>query len=108
LTNEAVQERRRLLRVLGLGFGLAVIIGNTIGAGILRTPGEVAAELPSVWLFLGVWVMGGLYALLGALSLAELGTAIPRSGGQYVFAHRALGAYAGFAGEAMHRTSRAC
>ena len=93
---EAVQERRRLLRVLGLGFGLAVIIGNTIGAGILRTPGEVAAELPSVSLFLAVWVIGGLYALLGALSLAELGTAIPRSGGQYVFAHRALGAYAGF------------
>jgi APA family basic amino acid/polyamine antiporter len=89
-------EHRRLLRVLGLGFGLAVIIGNTIGAGILRTPGEVAAQLPNVWLFLGVWVAGGLYALLGAISLAELGTAIPRSGGQYVFAHRALGPYAGF------------
>jgi APA family basic amino acid/polyamine antiporter len=82
--------------VLGLGFGLAVTIGNTIGAGILRTPGEVAAQLPNVWLYLGVWVAGGLYALLGAVSLAELGTAIPRSGGQYVFAHRALGPYAGF------------
>lgn len=89
-------RRRRLLRVLGIGFGLAVTIGNTIGAGILRTPGEVAAQLPNVWLFLGVWVAGGLYALLGALSMAELGTMIPRSGGQYVFAHRALGPYAGF------------
>jgi APA family basic amino acid/polyamine antiporter len=89
-------QRGRLLRVLGLGFGLAVIIGNTIGAGILRTPGEVAAQMPNVWLFLGVWGAGGLYALLGAVSLAELGTAIPRSGGQYVFAHRALGPYAGF------------
>ena len=88
--------RGRLLRVLGLGFGLAVIIGNTIGAGILRTPGEVAAQLPNVWLFLGVWVAGGLYALLGAVSLAELGTMMPRSGGQYVFARRALGPYAGF------------
>lgn len=87
---------RQLLRVLGLGFGLAVIIGNTIGAGILRTPGEVAAQLPNVWLFLGVWVAGGLYALLGAISLAELGTSIPRSGGQYVFARRGLGDYAGF------------
>jgi APA family basic amino acid/polyamine antiporter len=96
LMTETHREGRRLLRVLGLGFGLAVIIGNTIGAGILRTPGEVAAQLPNVWLFLGVWVAGGLYALLGALSLAELGTAIPRSGGQYVFAHRALGTYAGF------------
>jgi APA family basic amino acid/polyamine antiporter len=82
--------------VLGFGFGLAVIIGNTIGAGILRTPGEVAAQLPNAWLFLGVWVAGGLYALLGAISLAELATMIPRSGGQYVFARRALGDYAGF------------
>lgn len=89
-------RRRRLLRVLGVGFGLAVTIGNTIGAGILRTPGEVAAQLPNVWLFLGVWIVGGLYALLGAVSLAELGTMIPRSGGQYVFAERALGRYAGF------------
>jgi APA family basic amino acid/polyamine antiporter len=89
-------ERGRLLRVVGVGFGLAVAIGNTIGAGILRTPGDVAAQLPNLWLFLGVWVAGGLYALLGAISIAELGTMIPRSGGQYVFAQRALGNYAGF------------
>jgi APA family basic amino acid/polyamine antiporter len=89
-------QRGRLLRVLGVGFGLAVIIGNTIGAGILRTPGDVAAQLPNPWLFIGVWVIGGLYALLGAISVAELGTMIPRSGGQYVFARRALGDYAGF------------
>ena len=43
-----------------------------------------------------VWVAGGLYALLGAISLAELGTMIPRSGGQYVFSRYALGEYAGF------------
>ncbi len=86
----------RLLRVLGIAFGLAVIIGNTIGMGILRTPGEIAARLPSTPAFLGVWVAGGLYALLGALSLSELGAMIPRSGGQYVFVRRALGAYPGF------------
>jgi APA family basic amino acid/polyamine antiporter len=73
-----------------------VIIGNTIGAGILRTPGEVAGHLPVGWMFVGVWVIGGLYALLGAISIAELGTMIPRSGGQYVFAHYAIGEYAGF------------
>jgi len=89
-------ERGRLLRILGVGFGLAVIIGNTIGAGIFRTPGTIAQQLPSVPLFLGVWVVGGLYALLGAISLAELGTMLPRSGGQYVFARYALGEYAGF------------
>ncbi len=73
-----------------------MIIGNTIGGGIFRTPGVIAAQLPNVWLFLGVWVLGGLYALLGAVSLAELGTMLPRSGGQYVFVRHALGEYAGF------------
>jgi APA family basic amino acid/polyamine antiporter len=89
-------KSHHLLRVLGVVFGLAVIIGNTIGAGIFRTPGTIAALLPNVWLFLGVWLIGGLYALLGAVQIAELGTMIPRSGGQYVFARHALGEYAGF------------
>jgi APA family basic amino acid/polyamine antiporter len=85
-----------LLRVLGVGFGLAVTIGGTIGMGILRTPGEVAAQLPTPGLFLGIWVLGGMYSLLGALSVAELGAMIPRSGGWYVFIQRALGNYPGF------------
>src|SRR5437899_11092069 len=85
-----------LLRVLGVGFGLAVTIGGTIGMGILRTPGEVAAQLPTPTLYIGVWILGGLFALLGTLSVAELGAMIPRSGGWYVFVHRAMGNYAGF------------
>lgn len=85
-----------LLRVLGVGFGLAVTVGGTIGMGILRTPGEVAKQLPTPTLFIGIWIVGGLYALLGAISVAELGAMIPRSGGFYVFVHRALGNYAGF------------
>lgn len=90
------RQRGRLLRVLGVGFGIAVTIGNTIGAGALRTPGEIAAQLPNVWLFLGVWVVGGLYALMCAVSVAELAAMIPRSGGHYVFAKEGLGDYAGF------------
>ena len=89
-------KRGRLLRVLGVGFGLAVIIGNTIGAGIFRSPGTIATLLPNYWLFLSVWLIGGLYALFGAFQIAELGTMLPRSGGQYVFARHALGEYAGF------------
>jgi APA family basic amino acid/polyamine antiporter len=73
-----------------------VTIGGTIGMGILRTPGEVAAQLPTPTLFLGIWILGGVYALLGALSVAELGSMIPRSGGWYVFVHRALGNYPAF------------
>ncbi|HST51170.1 MAG TPA: APC family permease [Pyrinomonadaceae bacterium] len=89
-------ESRGLLRVLGVVFGLAVTVGITIGMGILRTPGDVAKQLPNPWLFIGAWLVGGLYALLGAVSVAELGTMIPRSGGFYVFARRALGEYPGF------------
>lgn len=92
----ADKSRGQLLRILGIGFGLAVTIGGTIGMGIFRTPGEIAGYLPNAWLFIGVWVIGGIYALFGAISVAELGTMIPRSGGFYVFAHRALGDYAGF------------
>ena len=79
-------RRGGLLRVLGVVFGMAVTIGITIGMGILRTPGDVAKQLPNAWLFIGVWLLGGVYALLGAVSVAELGTMIPRSGGFYVFA----------------------
>jgi basic amino acid/polyamine antiporter, APA family len=88
--------RGRLLKVLGMWFGMAAAIGNTIAAGIVYTPGDVAKQLPNAWLFLGVWILGGLYALCGASSIAELGAAIPRSGGQYNFSRRALGDYAGF------------
>lgn len=79
-----------------MGFGIAAAIGNTISAGIVRTPGEIAGRLPVAWLFLGVWVAGGIYALISAFSFAELGAMIPREGGQMVFARRALGDFAGF------------
>ena len=85
-----------LLQVLGVAFGVAVLVGNTIGMGILRTPGEVAAHLPSVPLFMGVWVAGAAYALLGALTVAELGAMRPRTGGLYPYVHDALGPFPGF------------
>jgi APA family basic amino acid/polyamine antiporter len=82
--------------VLGVGFGIAVALGSAVGAGILRAPADVAARLPTPALFLGVWMLGGAYALLGANALAELGAMIPRSGAQYVFVRRAYGDFAGF------------
>lgn len=89
-------SRGRLLAVLGVGFGLAVTIGNAVGAGILRTPGSIAAHLQTFGPFMAVWIAGAIYALLGANALSELGTMVPRSGGQYVFVRHGLGEYAGF------------
>jgi APA family basic amino acid/polyamine antiporter len=86
-----------LHRILGLGFGLAVIIGSTLGIGILRTPGLVAGQLGTPPAILSVWLAGGLYTLIGAVCLAELGTMLPAAGGYYVYARRAFGATIGFA-----------
>lgn len=89
-------SRGRLISTLGVGFGIAVAIGNTIGAGIVRAPGEIAGFLPTTWLYFLAWAAGGIYMTLGALQFAELGAMLPQSGGQYNFARAALGDYAGF------------
>jgi APA family basic amino acid/polyamine antiporter len=83
--------------VLGLGFGLAVIVGSTLGIGILRTPGLVAGQLSTPAAILIVWFVGGLYTLLGAACFAELGTMLPEEGGYYVYARHAFGNTVGFA-----------
>jgi len=87
----------RLRRVLGVGFGLAVSIGGTIGVGILRTPGLVAEQLHAPLAIVLLWVAGGIYTLLGASCLTELGVMLPRAGGFYVYVRRAFGNTAGFA-----------
>lgn len=87
----------QLLRVLGVGFGIAIVVGGAIGSGILGSPGLVAARLNDPVLIIAAWLMGGLYALLGANCQAELATMLPRAGGPYVYARRAYGDYAGFA-----------
>jgi len=94
---EAPPTSTHLTRILGLGFGVAVIFGGTVGVGVLRLPGTIAGELGSFWLILAAWVIGGIYALLGAVSVAELGAAMPQAGGFYVYAKRAFGRAAGFA-----------
>jgi APA family basic amino acid/polyamine antiporter len=85
-----------LTRILGLGFGVAVIFGGTVGAGILRLPGVIAGPLGSAKLILLVWALGGIYSILGAISVSELGAAMPQAGGFYVYARHAYGPAAGF------------
>ena len=87
-----------LLKILGIGFGLAIVIGTAVGNGILRNPGIVAANLGSAGLVLAAWAVGGLIALVGANTYAELSTALPEDGGPCVFIRRAYGDFWGFAG----------
>ncbi|WP_266368986.1 APC family permease [Tellurirhabdus rosea] len=96
MTSSEPKSSSALLKLLGVGFGIAVTIGGTIGTGILRRPGTIAQELGDPWLILLVWVLVGLFALLGSLSVIELGTMLPKAGAWYVFARRAFGDFAGF------------
>ncbi len=91
------QSARPLRRILGLGFGLALVFGSTIGVGILRLPGLVAAALGDRTLIMVFWALGGLYALMGAVTVAELAAMIPETGGFRVYARRAFGEGVGFA-----------
>jgi basic amino acid/polyamine antiporter, APA family len=90
------KESNELLKLLGIGFGVAVTIGGTIGTGILRKPGAIAEYLGDPWLIMGVWLAVGLYALLGVLCAIELSVSLPKAGAWYVYAKRAFGPFVGF------------
>jgi APA family basic amino acid/polyamine antiporter len=91
-----IQAARPLTRILGLGFGLAMVFGGTVGVGILRLPGTLAAALGDSRLIILFWIVGGLYSLLGAVAVAELAAMLPEAGGFYVYARRAFGNGPGF------------
>ena len=93
---ETHDVRGRLLRIFGLGFGLAVVLGGVIGSGILRNPSVVAAGFLDPKLIVLAWLAGGLFVAVDAMPTVELGAAIPQSGGPYPLAVRAIGPFAGF------------
>jgi APA family basic amino acid/polyamine antiporter len=80
-----------LPRRLGLWSAVAVLVGSTIGSGIFRSPAGIADKLPGPLPLLAIWVTGGIFALCGALTLAEVAGALPRTGGVYVFIREAWG-----------------
>ncbi len=88
--------QNQLKKLLGVGFGVAVTIGGTVGTGILRKPGPVAQDIGNPTLIIAVWLAVGAYALVGSLSVMELGTMLPKAGAWYVYARRAFGNYIGF------------
>jgi APA family basic amino acid/polyamine antiporter len=84
-------SHHNLLKILGVTFGVAVAIGQIIGSGILRSPSIIAGEVPGVALILGLWLLGAIQVSLAANLNAELGTALPKTGGGYNYVRRAMG-----------------
>jgi amino acid transporter len=74
----------------------SIIVGIIIGAGIYQTAPGVASAVTTPWGMFGLWLLGGLFSLCGALCYAELASAFPREGGDYVYLNRAYGPWAGF------------
>lgn len=85
-----------LVRAIGLGSAILLVVGNVIGSGIFLTTGGMAEHIPSASLLLLAWVLGGVLAIAGGLTYAEMGAMFPRSGGVYVFLKEAYGALPAF------------
>jgi APA family basic amino acid/polyamine antiporter len=88
--------KTELPRTLGLIEALSIVIGCVIGGGIFLVPNLIAQNLPSAAWILGTWIFAGVVSFFGALACAELGAAMPATGGQYVFIREAFGPLAGF------------
>ncbi|MEZ5285979.1 MAG: amino acid permease [Vicinamibacterales bacterium] len=86
----------QLVRGIGLPGATLLVVGSVIGSGIFLTTGVMMAELPSTSLMLAAWVAGGMLAMSGGLTYAEMGSMFPRSGGLYVFLSEAYGPAVGF------------
>jgi APA family basic amino acid/polyamine antiporter len=88
--------KTELPRTLGLLDALSIVIGIVIGGGIFLVPNLIAQNLTSATWILGIWIFAGVVSFFGALACAELGAAMPATGGQYVFIREAFGPLAGF------------
>ena len=86
----------QLVRRLGFWATTGLVVGVTIGSGIFRTPATIAGRVPDPLAMMGVWLIGGLISLCGALSVAELSASLPFTGGWYVYLREAWGRLAGF------------
>src|SRR5580692_3883535 len=98
-TDPAAQKRQdssELVRGLGVWSAIAIVIGDTIGTGVFLVTSDMARAVGSVALVFVAWILGGIIVLFGAFCYAELGAALPRAGGNYVYLGRGLGPLWGF------------
>ncbi len=86
----------RLKRTIGIGSAVAVITGSIIGSGVFMKPASMAAQVASPLWLAGVWVVAGLFSLIGALIYAEIGAMMPETGGQYVYFRQMYGDFVAF------------
>lgn len=91
MSQPSANESHSLPKVLGLVEAFCVIVGSVIGSGIFIVPAKIAQVLPSIGGIAFVWIIGGLFTLAGALTLAELAALLPRAGGPYVYLREAYG-----------------
>ncbi len=95
--NNGKENGTGTIRVIGGMSGFAIVAGSMLGIGIFLSPPIVAAQTGSAWPFFALWLLGGLISLAGAVACAELGTMMPRAGGDYVFQYEAYGPSLAFA-----------
>lgn len=93
---DSSSRNSNLVRQLGLFDSTMILMGIVIGSGIFLMTGIIAKSLPSGGMLLLVWVVGGGITLTGALVYAELGAAMPKAGGQYVYLREAYGPFVAF------------
>jgi amino acid transporter len=93
---ESSAENDVIVQPLSPWDGISIIIGIVVGVSIYKAPSLIFSNVAGPWQAMGVWVLGGVLSLIGALCYAELATAYPRSGGDYVYLTRAFGRWVGF------------
>src|SRR5499427_9869404 len=90
------EKRLELVQGLGAWATMAMVVGHIIGTGVFLVPSAMTRATGSVGLVFLVWIVGGILSLFGALTIAELGAAMPEAGGEYVYLRRGLGPIWGF------------
>ncbi|NVM03451.1 MAG: amino acid permease [Candidatus Helarchaeota archaeon] len=88
-----MKNKGKLIREIGFWTAIAVVISNMIGTGIFTITGFMAADVPDPIWIIGLWVLGGFIALMGALTVAELGAMLPFAGGDYIYIHNGYGPF---------------